>query len=544
MPLPASERTPLLRSVSQRQQNAIDIAGDEVTAAEFPAVGNDQSNSHGQSFASVSHSATGQETEELAKFEQDGKLQGVGVWRFRCVFGGILLGYFIAMFDSTLMASSHPVITSYFHASNSASWLSTAFLLTSTSHSAFDGPIFRHLWSPASVFGRPRFTCCYDGMVRSAQSIASFILARAFCGIGAAGVLSMGNIMTNDLVSIEVRGKYQAYINLFYGGGSACGAAFGGFLCDKLGWRMTFALQVPVILILLINAIVMTPSSLGPNLAKRFGLGFRDAMNGFDIAGPESWMANVYPWKHWLVITSLVVALITGVVLIRIGMNTILFNAPLYFQAVELESASVSGFRLAGPSVALTVCGVSAGFIMTATGRMKWLIVVGSLSMLLGATCLSLMFNVPNVGQGLSFPATSLACSCDKHSGRPGGHEQHTRLWRSLGIVMGVSLSSLILQNALATYLDRLVTGHDKAKIIQRVRSSVRSIVDLDAKHQSRVRRPVILYHRSYSRSLRLVFISAMATFVIVNALVFAIKLPHLKKKKEPISENGEENER
>jgi MFS family permease len=95
----------------------------------------------------------------------------------------------------------------------------------------------------------------------------------------------MGNIMTNDLVSIEVRGTYQAYINLFYGGGSACGAAFGGYLCDQLGWRMTFAVQVPVLLVLLLNAIVTTPASLGPDLARRSKLGIRDAMKGFDLAG-------------------------------------------------------------------------------------------------------------------------------------------------------------------------------------------------------------------------------------------------------------------
>jgi hypothetical protein len=34
-----------------------------------------------------------------------------------------------------------------------------------------------------------------------------------------------------------------------------------------------------------------------------------------------------------------------------------------------------------------------------------------------------------------------------------------------LGIVMGVSLSSLILQNALTMYLERFVTGHNKAKV-------------------------------------------------------------------------------
>jgi hypothetical protein len=60
-------------------------------------------------------------------------LGGVSVTRFWIIFTGVLITYFVSCFDSTLMVSSHPVITSYFHSSNSASWLSTAFLLTSTS---------------------------------------------------------------------------------------------------------------------------------------------------------------------------------------------------------------------------------------------------------------------------------------------------------------------------------------------------------------------------------------------------------------------------
>jgi MFS family permease len=437
------------------------------------------------------------------------------------------MGPQIAMFDSTLMASSHPVITSYFNASNSASWLSTAFLLTSTSLQPLMGRL-------SDTFGRrPLYLAgllllaATTAWCAAADSIGSFIAARAFCGIGAAGVLSMGNVMTNDLVSIEVRGTYQAYINLFYGGGSACGAAFGGFLCDKIGWRMTFAIQVPVILALLINAFLTTPLTLGPNLAKTSGLGFRDAMKGFDIAGSFllttsvaflilglNLGGNIFPWEHPLVIVSLIVAFIAGAILVRvesrarrpvmplpmlfseprgnlvfnnffaqIGMNTILFNAPLYFQAVKLETASVSGFRLAGPSVALTICGVSAGFIMTATGRMKWLIVTGSVSMLIGATCLSSMwedipswlatiFLVPSsIGQGLSFPATSLAVLATSTQEDQAVMTSTLILWRSLGIVMGVSVSSLILQNALTAYLEQLVTGHNKNEV--RITSSL-----------------------------------------------------------------------
>jgi ABC-type spermidine/putrescine transport system permease subunit II len=44
----------------------------------------------------------------------------------------------------------------------------------------------------------------------------------------------------------------------------------------------------------------------------------------------------------------------------------------------------------------------------------------------------------------------------------------------------------------------------------------------------------------AYSRSLRIVFISAIVAFVIVNILVFAIQLPHLKKK-EADAENEDE---
>ncbi|KAI5378784.1 hypothetical protein J4E82_002234 [Alternaria postmessia] len=589
----ASERTPLLRSDSANHRddshlitdNAITTAEvaeqGEGAAPQFPASETRKNSLRAPSLKpnddgpDIAH-----EAESLVKFQKDGKLEGVGVWKFRLVFGGILLGYFIAMFDSTLMASSHPVITSYFHASNSASWLSTAFLLTSTSLQPLMGRLSDTVGRRPLYLAGLVVLAATTAWCALAQTIGSFIAARALCGIGAAGVLSMGNIMTNDLVSIEVRGTYQAYINLFYGGGSACGAAFGGVLCDKLGWRMTFAVQIPVLVLLLVNAIFTTPSSLGPNLAKRYGLGLKDGLKGFDVAGSMlltvsvaflilglNLGGNIYPWKHWVVITSLVVATVTGAILVKVeskasravmplpmlfsrprgnlvfnnffaqvGMNTILFNAPLYFQAVELETASVSGFRLAGPSVALTICGVSAGFIMTATGRMKWLIVVGSLSMLLGALCLSLMwdgipkwlatiFLVPSsIGQGLSFPATSLAVLATSTQEDQAVMTSTLILWRSLGIVMGVSLSSLILQNALTSHLESLVSGHNKTRIIQRVRKSVRSIVDLDPKHQSQV-------IEAYSRSLRLVFISAIVMFIIVNLLVIAIDLPQLKKK-------------
>lgn len=123
--------------------------------------------------------------------------------RFWLIFGQILSAQFMASFDGTLMASSHPVITSHFQAANAASWLSTAFLLTST---AFQ-PLLGRL---SDAMGRkPLFVTSLGIFVvatawcAAAGSIESFVAARAVCGLGAGGSITLGSIITSDLVPIE-----------------------------------------------------------------------------------------------------------------------------------------------------------------------------------------------------------------------------------------------------------------------------------------------------------------------------------------------------
>jgi Major Facilitator Superfamily len=211
-------------------------------------------------------------------------LAGVSVSTFWLIFGGVLTGNFVACFDSTIMVSSHPVITSYFHSSNSASWLSTAFLLTSTSFQ----PLFGRL---SDTIGRKTpyvFTMTIFLLATVwcalAQSMTSFIVARAVCGLGAGGMMVTGSIITSDLVPIEIRGVYQSYINIVFGIGSAMGAALGGAIADSLGWRWEFGVQVPFIALCVIGSYLTIPRKLGlaAGIEKKT---LWEAMKVFDFKG-------------------------------------------------------------------------------------------------------------------------------------------------------------------------------------------------------------------------------------------------------------------
>jgi len=230
----------------------------------------------------VTSESTGEEDAESNR--KSPFLAGVSVGTFWLIFGGVLTGNFVACFDSTIMVSSHPVITSHFNSSNSASWLSTAFLLTSTSFQ----PLFGRL---SDTIGRkmPYVISSVIFLLATlwcgvSQSMTSFIVARAVCGLGAGGMMAMGSIITSDLVPIEIRGVYQSYINIVFGIGSAMGAALGGAIADSLGWRWEFGVQVPFIALCVVASYFTIPRKLGlaTGIEKKT---LWEAMKVFDFKG-------------------------------------------------------------------------------------------------------------------------------------------------------------------------------------------------------------------------------------------------------------------
>lgn len=101
-----------------------------------------------------------------------------------------------------------------------------------------------------------------------------------------------------------------------------------------------------------------------------------------------------------------------------------LFNLPLFFQVVLMDSATKAGARLAIPSLATPLGGLVAGIVMSRWGRLIPLVRAGALLMVVGNLLVTSLGFVDsnwkyfvyifpaNLGQGIVYPGilfTSLA---------------------------------------------------------------------------------------------------------------------------------------
>ncbi|KAH8652036.1 major facilitator superfamily domain-containing protein [Xylariales sp. PMI_506] len=508
-------------------------------------------------------------------------LNGITVTRFWAIFSVICLTFAISCFDTTIMASTHPTITSYFRSANSASWLSTSFILTSTASQPIMGRLSDTLGrKPPYMVGIVLFSLA-TVWCALAQSIMSLIFARAACGVGAGMILSMATIITSDMVPIEIRGNYQAYINIIYGVASVMGAATGGMITELLGWRWTFGIQVPVLCICIVVGALVIPNDIGKSKLDQ-GDTVLETLQKFDYIGSLlltvivsvvilglNLGGNIYPWMHPLVASSLCIAvLLTPVLLFHehhhprpiiplqlfarsphmnilvanfllCGVsNAILFNAPLFFRAVLFESASATGFRLIIIFSMSSLTGALTGFLVSWTRRLKWPLMVGSSILLVGTIILtygfqrglpsawySLALLPSSLGQGFCFPGSIMAILGVSAQEEQAVVTSILVLCRQIGVIIGIAYSSLLLQNSLIRYLDQFVIGPQKDKIILLVRESVAAIIDLEQPYQEQV-------VQAYVKSLRLTYFSTIVLAAALLLVLIPVKLPRLEKRR------------
>ncbi|OTA95567.1 hypothetical protein M434DRAFT_69162 [Hypoxylon sp. CO27-5] len=475
----------------------------------------------------------------------------------------IMSNVFLYGFDGTITASTYAVISSEFDATNTASWLTTSYLITSTAFQPLYGRV-------SDIFGRR--ICFFISTITFAlgclgcglaNDIISLDCMRALAGFGGGGLMTMATIVNSDMIPFRKRGMYQAMQNGIFGFGAICGASFGGSIADTIGWRWCFLLQVPVSAIALIFGYLVIKnqqitfigdSSLRETWRRVDFLGslilvvaISVQLVGLSLGG------NELPWSSPWVIASLVgsVVLFGGFIWIEAKTTAIpviplrmlkgrlpvfiqlsnvcagisayayLFLLPLFFQVVLLDSATTAGARLAIPSLATPVGGLIAGIVMSRWGKLITLVRTGAILMAVGnglVTSLNFVdsnwkyyiYIFPaNLGQGIIYPGILFTSLATLEHADHAVSSSTVYLIRSLGTVWGVSISSAIVQTTLSVRLPVVLRDiPDKWRIIDAIRHSVETLRDLPPDIQLKAR-------MAYYDGLRYSFAASTAFAVI-----------------------------
>jgi hypothetical protein len=121
------------------------------------------------------------------------------------------------------------------------------------------------------------------------------------------------------------------------------------------------------------------------------------------------------------------------------------------------------------------------------------------------------------MGEGFQFPASMISLLAVSAHCERAVVTTTLMLWRSLGMVLGVGLSSLVVQNALLYYLDKFVQGDEKDYVVSIARSSVEAIVNLDAPYQEQV-------VQSYEAAIHIMFMGCGALAILSLVIVLSLR--------------------
>ncbi|KAI9788025.1 MAG: hypothetical protein M1835_002541 [Candelina submexicana] len=471
--------------------------------------------------------------EEEATPEADAKgMQDIRK-RLNIAMPALAIGIFLAAMDQTLIVSAYGKIGSDLKALNNMSWIATAYFLTLTSFQPLYGKL-------SDIFGRKSallfayavfgIGCLFCGLART---IDELIAARAFAGIGGGGMTTVVSILLSDIIPLRERGKWQGYVNIIYASGAGFGAPLGGIIADYISWRWAFLIQTPLTLIAFTSVFFVL------KLPKTDDARWKIKLRRVDFLGAIILVAAVFTlllgldrgsnisWRAPIAIACLCISFPLFAIFVLVEMKVAsepfapghiifertlfscylcnffsfggwlaaLFYIPLFYQAVDGLSASAAGVRLLPGIVAGVSGSLFAGFMMQKTGTYYWLTVAAYASLTIGMLPILLWTGVVSrstwgisVGlaiggfsNGIGVTTSLIALIANASAEDQAIATACSYLFRSLGSVVGISLSSTVVQQSLRAQLrNSLKSGKDADEIVNRVRQSLEYIKTLE----------------------------------------------------------------
>ena len=478
------------------------------------------------------------------------------------VLGGLMAGMFLAALDQSIVGTALPQIVSDLGGLEHLSWVVTAYLLTSTASTPLWGKI-SDLYGRRPMFQAAIVVFLIGSLVAgSAGSMGVLIGGRAIQGLGAGGLIALALSTIGDVIPPRERGRYQGYFGVVFGTSSVAGPLLGGWLTDGPGWQWIFWINIPIG----IAALVVTSIALKmPTVRREHTIDYVGAAlivaSVTSILLYTAWAGTQYGWTDPISLTLLISGIVLAGVFVlvesratepivplrlfrnRVYTPTIVFTAimglamfggiiflPVYLQVVQGFSPTESGLALLPMVVGIFTTSITAGQLMTRTGRYKIYPILGAIVTAVALVLLSTLdadtpfwliaiyFYVFGAGLGFTLQIVVTAVQNAVERRDMGAATASVTFFRSMGAAFGTALFGAILTSRLGHYLaasgERLPPGAgdqiaNNVKAIQELPAEIKTVV-IDA----------------WVRSLHDVFITAVP--LVVVALVAAFFIPEV----------------
>lgn len=420
---------------------------------------------------------------------------------------GLIIAMFFSALDGTIVGTAMPKIVGDLGGLSMMTWLTTAYLLTSTTIVPIAGKLADLLGRRIVYVSGLIIFMAASALCGMANNMTELIIFRGLQGIGGGIMMPMAMIVIGDLFTGKQRAKFQGVFGAIYGLASVIGPQIGGWIVDSLNWKWVFYINLPVgiIAVIFIARGLQGRQQTGPI---NFDIGgiFTMIVGVVSLLLALSFGGKDYAWDSWQILGLFALALI-GIVsfiiveskakepilpmylfknrtftflnligfFMSIGMFGAITFVPFFMQGIVGVSASESGTIMTPMMISMIITSIIGGQLVYKIG-IKSQIITGMLVMAGGFLLLTTLdldtsklvatsfMAIIGLGMGLVMPILTLALQESFSKEELGVVTSSSQFFRSIGGTFGITMlgavmnarSGNLLTDKLVPYLDSL----------------------------------------------------------------------------------------